>query len=429
VKHIFLACIMFDAMADTKGGGFDAITKSIGELGEAHKKQIGEVKESLQNTINDKIKEVKDDFETRATEAKSLAQQTAEQLKAFEQKAATNGFGGNGRGKSIGDTVHENLIKNKSNLPLSVKGKFEFELDVKAVGNMGSSANLTGSYFVAPTVVPGIVTSPYNETHLRNLLPTGTTDSNVVRHIRDLGGEGGPAMVAEAGSKPQMDRDFSIIDAGVRKLATHLRVPEEMIEDIPWLTSFITEIGVQEVLAVEDTQILYGDGTGQNLSGIALSGNFTAFAAGTSVVGNGTTVLPNEFDVLRAAQKQMRTLKRTPSFALVSPTNYFDMISRRDTTGNYILSGGGNGLVPTLDGVPIIQLNQITAGDFIVMDRRAAQIFFRSNVSVRFYDQDQDNAIKNMVTIVIEERLTLCIYYVTGIIKGTFAAGITDLTS
>jgi hypothetical protein len=125
----------------------------------------------------------------------------------------------------------------------------------------------------------------------------------------------------------------------------------------------------------------------------------------------------------------MRTLKRTPSFALVSPTDYFDMVSKKDTTNNYILSGGGNGLVPSLDGVPIIQLNQITAGDFIVMDRRAAQIFFRSNVQVRFYDQDQDNAIKNMVTIVIEERLTLCIYYVAGIIKGTFTAGITDLTS
>jgi hypothetical protein len=48
---------------------------------------------------------------------------------------------------------------------------------------------------------------------------------------------------------------------------------------------------------------------------------------------------------------------------------------------------------------------------------------------IRFFDQDRDNAIKNMVTIVIEERLALPIYYTDGLVKGTFSAAITDLTS
>lgn len=420
MKHNYLAWRYLDvALTDTKGGG--AILEAIEKNHKSTTEQIQAVKTAHEKALGD----VKTELQEEVSATKALAQKAIDASERVEKLATTKGVGGNGQMKSVFDTVQENLDANKDKLPLNVKGKFNFEIDRKAVGNMGSSANLTGSYFVAPTVVPGVIGAPFNDVHMRNLLPTGTTDSNVVRHIRDLGGEGGPAMVAEAGSKPQMDRDFSIIDANVRKLATHLRVPEEMIEDIPWLTSFITEIGIQEVIAVEDTQILYGDGTGQNLSGIANSGNFTAFAAGTSVIGASA----NQFDVLRAAQKQMRTLKRTPSFALVSPTDYFDMVSKKDTTNNYILSGGGNGLVPSLDGVPIIQMNQITAGDFIVMDRRAAQIFFRSNISVRFYDQDQDNAIKNMVTIVIEERLTLAIYYVNGIIKGTFTAAITDLTS
>jgi HK97 family phage major capsid protein len=169
---------------------------------------------------------------------------------------------------------------------------------------------------------------------------------------------------------------------------------------------------------------LYGDGTGQNLSG--LSTNATAFAAGTTVIGASA----NEYDVLGAAAKQMRVAKRNPSFHLVSPTDYFALISRKDTTNNYILQGGGNGLTPaTAGGVPIMQMNQIVTGDFFTVDSRAAQIFFRSNVNVRFYEQDQDNAIKNMVTIVIEERLALAIYFTAGVIKGTFATAITDLTS
>jgi HK97 family phage major capsid protein len=267
MKHNFTAWRYLDpAPAEVKGG---AILEAIKENQLLTTTQIESVKTAHQKALDDTKGEIKKDIadlDTRVGEAKSAGQKALEKAEDIEKKMATSGMNGTpGATQSIFGIVEESLTKNKEKLPLSVKGKFGFELNVKAVGNMGSSANLTGSYFVAPTVVPGVITSPYNEVHLRNLLPTGTTDSNVVRHIRDLGGEGGPAMVAEAGSKPQMDRDFSIIDANVRKLATHLRVPEEMIEDIPWLTSFITEIGVQEVLAVEDTQILYGDGTGQNL--------------------------------------------------------------------------------------------------------------------------------------------------------------------
>jgi HK97 family phage major capsid protein len=410
---------MFDALAETKGGGFDAITKSIGELGEAHKKQIGEVKESLQATINDKIKEVKEDLDTRATEAKALAQKTADELKELKQTQATNGIGGAPSMKSYTQEVSEKLVQHKDRLKAGAR--FSFELGTKAVGNMGSSTNLTGSYFVAPTVVPGVVMQPYNQVHMRNLLTTGTTNSNVVRYVRDNGGEGGPTTVAEAATKPQMDRDLQVYDANVRKIATYLRVPEEMIEDIEYLTSFLTNIGTEETLAVEDTQILYGDGTGQNLSGLFT--NATAFAD------LGVVTAPNRFDVLRSAQTQLRIAKRTPNFAIVNPLDYFLMTSAKDSTNNYILQGGGNGLVPSLDGVPIYQMNQVVSGDFLVGDSRAAQIFFRSNISVRFYEQDQDNAIKNLVTIVIEERLALPIYYTTGFVKGTFSAGITALTT
>jgi HK97 family phage major capsid protein len=421
MKHNFSAWRYLDASPESKGGGSEAIVKSIEDLGKKHLEQV----KALETSQKQALEETKKQLEEDVQKAKAEAQKALAEVEELKKKSTTPGFGGGQQYKSFEQIVEENITANKDKLPLSVKGKFAFEMNFKTVGNLGSAANLTGSYFVPPTTVPGVILQPYNDVHMRNLLPTGSTNSNVIRHIRDNGGEGGPAMVAEGGTKPQMDRDLAVVDANVRKVATYLRVPEEMIEDIPFLTSFLTNVGTEEVLAIEDTQILYGDGTGQNLSGLANAGNFTAFAAGTSIIGASA----NQFDVLRAAQKQMRTLKRTPSFALVSPTDYFDMVSKKDTTNNYILSGGGNGLVPSLDGVPIYQLNQIAAGDFIVMDRNSTQIFFRANITTRFYEQDQDNAIKNMVTIVIEERLALPIYYVNGIIKGTFTAGITDLTS
>lgn len=400
--------------ATTETGGSAAIIKEIGALAASQKEQTEAVKTQLEKSLE----AAKDEMYEKASK---LMKEEAQKIRDEQSAKAATNFGGGGQAKSFAQEVEEKLTEHKEQLGKGAK--FAIEMGRKAVGNMGSSASLTGSYFVAPTVVPGIVAAPYNETHLRNLLSTGTTNSNVIRHLRDNGGEGGPAMVAEAGTKPQMDRDLSIVDANVRKIATYLRVPEEMIEDIPYLTSFLTEIGTEEVLAVEDAQILYGDGTGQNISGLFT--NATAFAAGVSVVAT-----PNEYDVLGASVKQMRVAKRIPSVHLVSPTDYYSMISRKDTSGNYILQGGGNGIVPvTAGGVPVVQLNQVATGDFLTLDRRAAQLFFRSNISVRFYEQDQDNAIKNMVTIVIEERLALPIYFTNGLVKGTFTAAITDLTS
>lgn len=419
MKHNYTAWRYLNAGATEEKAGGSAILDAIQKNHKETTEQIEAVKTAHQKALDEKAKELQEDI----TAAKGTSQKALEKAEDIEKKMNTSGMGGGqGSTKSYEQEVSEKLVANKDQLG---KGsKFIIELDRKAVGNM-SSSNLTGSYFVPPTVVPGMVLQPYNTTHMRDVLSTGTTNSNIIRHIRDNGGEGGPAMVAEGGSKPQMDRDLSIEDAPVRKIATHLRVPEEMIEDIPYLTSFLTNIGTEEVLAVEDAQILYGDGTGQNLSGLADSGNFAAFAAGSTIVAD-----PNNFDVLSFSATQMRLAKRNPTVHLVNPRDYYEMVSKKDANDNYILRGGGNGIQPVdAGGVPIVQMNQITAGDFITLDKRAAQIFFRSNISVRFYEQDQDNAIKNMVTIVIEERLALPIYFVNGIIKGTYAAAITDLTS
>jgi HK97 family phage major capsid protein len=125
--------------------------------------------------------------------------------------------------------------------------------------------------------------------------------------------------------------------------------------------------------------------------------------------------------------------KSTGHSPLINPVDYYNMrYKRKDTTNNYIFQAPS--FIPlnaplTADGIEIIENNSVTAGTFFVFSRLAAQIFERAGVTVRFYDQDQDNAIKNLVTIVIEERLALAVYRTAGIIKGAFSTAITDLTS
>ena len=406
----------------------------------AFEKQLQELKTNLETATDTKTKaaveaEIKKLIATLPTQeqvkelqelVEKMQKDAEENQKAIDkliadQKAAPV----NGQVKTFHNYIGEQLTKHKDMLKTNAKSRsFEFEVDEKAVGNMSSAGNLTGSYFVTPQVVPGVILQPYEEVHLRNVIPTGSINSNVLRYVQDRGGEGGPGMVAEGGTKPQMDRDLAILDRTVRKIATYLRVPEEMMEDIPFLQSFLSNVAQQEVMLLEDEQILYGDNTGNNLSGFIE--NKTDFS------GTGLGVEdPNEFDVLRAARTQARLLHRYPSIALVNPADYYKMESTKDSTGNYMLMGGGNGINPgrNVSGLTVIDHTAVEADDFFVIDPRAAQIFDRTGLSIRFYDQDQDNAIKNLVTIVVEKRLVLAVYYTTGIIYGQFSTAIAELES
>lgn len=392
---------------------FDVVIKGIDELKEEARGAKGAV-EAVKSEVTDVKGQVAD--------LKAYAEKQDEKIREISQKSTPAHI----VAKNFRDELGGKLAEQKSKLEefKSTKKGFSLDLESKAVGNMASSTNLTGTYFVPPTVVPGVAVKPYESLHVRDILPGGSTNSNVVRFVVDNGGEGGPTTVAEGATKPQIDRDLEIKDAPVRKIATYFRVPEEMIEDISYLTSFLSQVGLEEVMAVEDTQILFGDGTGQNLSGFNTLG--TAFAAGTTVVGASA----NNFDVIGAAKKQLRNAKFGGAlYALVNPTDYFAMRWSKDTTNNYIFQAN-QGVTPmVIDGVTIIEHTAVTAGSFFVFTPRAAALFDRAGATVRFYDQDQDNAIKNLVTIVIEKRIALPVYYPTGIIRGTFSTAITDLTS
>ena len=52
----------------------------------------------------------------------------------------------------------------------------------------------------------------------------------------------------------------------------------------------------------------------------------------------------------------------------------------------------------------------------------AAQIFDREDANVLISTEDRDNFVKNMVTILCEERLALAVYRPQALVSGTFAA-------
>jgi HK97 family phage major capsid protein len=410
---------------ETKG-----LMQAIENIGTDVKESVSKLEAKNQEYVNVKLKEQNEQLEKEIGAAKSAAQKATDEIEALKQKQATQGMGANGtRVKSFGEEAHTRIggdeWKNKwNNYKDNGKQKgFHVDLEAKAVGNM-SAGNLTGSYY-AMQEVPGIIAKPYEQFHLRDILPTGTTTSDTIRYTVDNGGEGGAGMVAPGALKPQIDRDLEKKEARVKKIAVYYRLPEEQVEDIPYLQGFLTMIAVEELQATEDTQLLFGDNTGENLNGVYPSATaFTQAAAGVAIV-----TAANEYDVIRAAQVQLQVARFAPNIAILNPIDYYNMTVRKDTTNNYILQGGGNGLIPQIGGSRVLVQNAMTAGSFLVGDTRTTMIFDRAGTTIRVFEQDQDNAIRNLVTVVVEKRLALVNYRPGAWVKGTFAAAITDLAA
>ena len=107
------------------------------------------------------------------------------------------------------------------------------------------------------------------------------------------------------------------------------------------------------------------------------------------------------------------------------------VLNARDAIGIYLNKATGSGEydVPggvgfvngrlTIAGLQVVQVPtaQMASGDFLVGDFNAAQLITRLNPEIRFFEQDEDNVQKNMITIRIEERIALPVYYTDAFVK------------
>lgn len=338
-------------------------------------------------------------------------------------------FNGGEAGRQISEALATKAEELKG---YTSNGRRAIEFQMKTVGNIGANSNITVSGTPAFYPGPGLWEpgrKPYELRHVRDLLrvvpqPTGM-DTYV---IRDAGGEGAPTSVAAGAAKPQSDRDWVKTVVPITKIAHYYKVPEEYLADIPWMQDEITGVGVEELLVKEDSMILTNNAGGEFL-GLNQTLNSTAYSTPTSLSGIFTGAIEaNNYDVLVAAWTQLRILKSFATGVLLHPADYAAMIMTKDTTGNYPF-GAPNQSIPNLFGAPIVPHTAVTSDKFFLGDFTKVKVGVRAGLTVRFYDQNEDDAIKNFVTVVIEERITMAGDRNDRVIYGDFSDAQTALES
>ena len=293
------------------------------------------------------------------------------------------------------------------------------KFEIKA-GDMTVANSFTGEVIPAQ-YVPGIKYDPTRPVHVRQLLAQGSTSSEVVRYVRESAYDNGAAATAQGSTLTESDFELTAYDANVQKIGTYFRISEEMLADTPQLTSYLAARAPEKLSTVEDTQLLYGNGTAPNISGISTSGA-TAFSAGAFA---DAVTAANQFDVLTVAINQLALVNYRPDYIMLNPTDFNKILLLKATTNEYLQEQAYMGLQPQFLGIPVVINTAITAGTYLVGNfAMATQLWVRENLSLEFFREDGTNVRDGFVTVRLVERIALTNYAPLAIVKGVFATDI-----
>jgi HK97 family phage major capsid protein len=286
---------------------------------------------------------------------------------------------------------------------------------------LGGKATMTeaASVIVQPDVQPGVQLINQRRLVVADLMASGSTTSNSVRYLVETTATNAAAAVAEEGAKPESTLVLDEVDEPVRKIATVLPVSDEMLEDEAQIRSYIDARLRLFIQLTEETQLLVGDGTAPNISGIMdRSGLQTGTKAALQTASGAAT--PNVADAIYQAITNIRVNALTePDGVVVHPTNWATIRLLKDSALQYF--GGGpftgaygnsGGLAPNnIWGLPAVVTPAMTLHTLIVgAFRSQSQIFRKGGITVEASNSHSDYFIKNLTAIRAEERLALAVY-------------------
>lgn len=405
---------MSDQNKDQTAEQLKQVNASVKELTEkalpAAENALKEAKKA--GDLSEKTKKDVDELITNLNNQRDLQNQLATQLGEAEQMFAR--LGNNGGQSPARNRAGDLVIANESIIQFSksVAAGRRLAVDVPR-------AALT-SFAVNP--VDGstkIITNPNQRLTVRDLLAPGDTESSAVAYLRETLWTNNAAPVAENTTKPYSDIQFEEVLAGVKTIAHLMKIAKQTLDDLPQLRSIINGRLLNGLKRVEDTQLLFGSGVGNNLHGIYTQA--TAFANPST-----KTTPSNSLDIMRLAMLQVTLAELSATGHVMHDIDWTDIELIKDAnTKGYLFSNPFGTLEARLWGLPVAQTNQAGMLDKFLTGSfaDAAQIFDREDANVVISTENADDFEKNMVSVRAEERLTMTVYRPQAFVKGSLTVG------
>jgi HK97 family phage major capsid protein len=392
---------------------------------------ISEIKAlaDVQGTLLEKHRELKSWMEKANGEidvARSVSVETKAALDKLSDQSASltdkcleierrvaEGF--NGAKQASEDTAGEKLVKSDS-FKAMAEGRSKFarvELKAAIINATGQNQPLVPS-----DRLTGIIKNPDRVLTIRDVLPVGRTASNLIEFTKenvftDNAGPQYDSPAFENVTKPESGITFTLENAPVVTLAHWIPVSRQVLDDSPQLESYVNSRLLFGLKLEEEDQLLNGSGLSGNIGGLLKSGNFTAY--NRAVTGD------TKLDTLRRAITQAQLSEFMADTIVLNPADWEEIELLKATDNQYVWSNPVAMAGPQIWGKRVIPTNSIASGTFLVgAMAMGAQVWDRMDAAVQISFEDGNNFVKNMATLLAEERLALTVYRPAAFVSGSF---------
>lgn len=241
------------------------------------------------------------------------------------------------------------------------------------------------------------VVDPQGELGVRGLFGAETISGNALTYfvLGDLAGNFG--ATAEGAAKPQVNVPYESVTVALAKIAGFMKETDELLSDAAFLETAIRNRGVYEFKKAVEAYLVD-----------------SLIAAGPQA-GQSTITFDN---ILKAKQAVRTATGYAADALLINPADLEALLVSKDSNQQYLLGGPaygsyGNGNYnanPRIWGLNVVESDAIPAGAAIVGAFKAGSSVVTKageGLRVEVSNSDQDDFIKNRVTVRIEERMVL----------------------
>lgn len=267
----------------------------------------------------------------------------------------------------------------------------------------------TDTLAVPPSEV-GAFTIPDGPSGAASVVGKGTVATDTIHYVV-VNSPTHASVVAEGIAKPEAAFTFTPATAPVVTIAWWVPVTRQALQDTSYLGTLLDGLLRRGVLRRLNAEIVNGDGTGGDITGIAT-------AAGTLPVTG-----PASPGTILSAIATVEAAGYYPNAVLAHPSTIGTLAAAASTSGGYLADAtGALQRITTMFGVPLVPDVNVPTGTAYVSDFSATcTLWDRMQTAVFTGEQHADNFTKNIITLLAEGRWGFTVQEPGGIAEVTFA--------
>ena len=297
--------------------------------------------------------------------------------------------------KAMPRTLGENFVEEIKKQTIGKK----FDLNIPAFkAATDTQTSPAGAVDFATTFDKTVVEAARVPLVVRDLFGSETISGSTLIYLVEGAMQGAPAATAEGAEKPQIHfGDPTPKTVSLKKIACHIKESDEYISDYPFLASAINGRLLYELGLIEQNTLV--------TDLLATSGIQTGTIAANA------TVTDVADAILQAAMDVQQGSGFAADAVVINPADFYTLRVGKDGDDRYYGGGYfGEQAIPNLWGIPVCVSTAVAAGTIIVgAFKTCGSVVQNGGTSVEAVNTNEDDFVKNLMTIRAEERLALAV--------------------